>query len=268
MKLALGAAVLVLLSAGPGIAAPRHVMSLNICTDQLLLSLARPEQIASVTFMAHERAPLRSWPFAAKLPVNYGTAEEILAAHPDLVLAGPFLPPLTRQLLAAKGVKLLEVPLAENFDQIRQVTRLVAKALGQEARGEELIAEMDDDLRTLARQRPARPVRVAEWGNGGYVPGQGGLFGAMLDAAGAVSIERGAMGYYDVEALIAGRPQALIFGDTYAGLASLRADQNDHPALKAHYPRVSYASFYGCGVPQVAGAALALQTELHQAVRP
>ena len=37
------------------------------------------------------------------------------------------------------------MPPAENFDQIRAVTRLVAKAVGEEARGEALIAQMDAD---------------------------------------------------------------------------------------------------------------------------
>ncbi len=34
-------------------------MSLNICTDQLLLALAPERRIASVTFMAQEQVPLR-----------------------------------------------------------------------------------------------------------------------------------------------------------------------------------------------------------------
>lgn len=245
-------------------ARPRHVMSLNICTDQLLLALAPARRIASVTFMAREREPLRLWPQAAHIPVNYGSAEEILAAHPDLVLAGPFLPPLTKELLAKSGAKIVAVPLAENFDQIRAVTRLVAKAVGEEMRGEALIAQMDADLAEAAAHRPAKPVRVAEWGNGGQVPGGAGLFGALLQAAGAQSIGGG---YYDVEALVAQKPQALLYSDTYRGLPSLRDDQDRHPALRGRLAHVYYSSFYGCGVPQLAGAALKLESDLRQAVR-
>jgi iron complex transport system substrate-binding protein len=242
-------------------------MSLNICTDQLLLALAPEQRIASVTFMAREQQPLKLWPQAKRIPVNYGSAEEILAAHPDLVLAGPFLPPLTQKLLAKSGVRLVQVPLAENFDQIRAVTRLVARALGQEARGGQLIAQMDADLRDAAAHRPAKPIRVAEWGNGGHVPGGGGLFGVMLQAAGAQSISQSG-GYYDVEALIADRPQALIYSDAYRGLPSLRDDQDEHPALTGRLPHIYYSSFYGCGVPQLAGAALRLETDLRRAVKP
>jgi iron complex transport system substrate-binding protein len=188
-----------------------------------------------------------------------------LAAHPDLVLAGPFLPPLTRALLAKSGAKIVTVPLAENFAQIRAVTRLVAGAVGEEARGAALIAQMDADLAEAAAHRPAKPVRVAEWGNGGQVPGGAGLFGALLQAAGAQSIGGG---YYDVEALAAEKPQALLYSDTYRGLPSLRDNQDRHPALGGRLPHIYYSSFYGCGVPQLAGAALKLESDLRQMVRP
>lgn len=129
---------------------PQRIMSLNICTDQLLLALVPERRIASVTFMAREQQPLRLWPMAARIPVNYGSAEEVLAARPDLVLTGPFMPALTRQLLERSGARIVEVPLAEDFDQIAAVTRSVARALGAEARGEVLVAHMREDLRAMA----------------------------------------------------------------------------------------------------------------------
>ena len=250
---------------GAATVAPVRVMSLNICTDQLLLALVPERSIASVTFMAREQQPLKLWPQAGRIPVNYGSAEEIVVTHPDLVLAGPFLPPLTQKLLAKSGVKLVQVPLAENFDQIRAVTRTVAQAVGEEARGEQLITRMDADLREARAHRPARPFRVAEWGNGGHVPGGGGLFGALLQVAGAESIAGG--DGYDVEALVAQRPEALLYSDSYRGLPSLRADQDEHPALTGRLAHIYYSSFYGCGVPQLAAAALQLQTDLRQRVK-
>jgi len=247
--------------------APQRIMSLNICTDQLLLALVPQRRIASVTFMAREKQPLRLWPMAANIPVNYGSAEEVLAAKPDLVLTGPFMPVLTRQLLEKSGARIVEVKLAEDFDQIAAVTRLVAKALHAEARGEVLVAHMREDLRAMEKLRPAQPIIVAQWGNGGHVPGQSGLYGATLAAMGARSMTQGDS-FYDVEGLLAGRPQALLFADTYAGMATMRADQDDHPALKTRIPRVSYSSFYGCGVPQVAAAARRLQADILKAVAP
>ena len=92
----------------------------------------------------------------------------------------------------------------------------------------------------------------------------------LLKEAGAVSIEKGAMGFYDVEALIATQPDVLVYGDTYRGMASLRDEQNTHPALMKHYAgrRISYASLYGCGVPKTARITRQLQADLLKAVKP
>lgn len=265
MKRGIFAAAALLLVPGQVAAAPpQRIMSLKICTDALLLDLVPPSRIASVTFLSREPAALRMWPQGAHVPVNHGTAEEILAAHPDLILTDPFTAPGLRPLLARSGAKILEVPPADNFEQIRAVTRMVARAVGEEARGETLIARMDADLAGVAAHRPKTALVVAGWGGGGYVPGKGGLFDAMLTAAGARNVVSGSFGYYDVESLIAANPDALVYGDTYRGTTSLRADQDLHPALLKRYGgrRISYASLYGCGVPESGRVTKSLQDAL------
>ncbi len=260
----IAAAVLIAISGPAAATPPQRIMSLKVCTDELLLDLVAPPRIASITFLSREKASLRQWPQAAAIPVNHGTAEEILETHPDLIITDPFIAPSLRPLLAKTGARILEVPPADNFDQIRATTRLVAKAVGEEARGEALIAHMNATLRELAAKRPARPLTVAEWGGGGFVPGRGGLFDALLQAAGARNVEQGSFGYFDVESLIAADPDALVYGDTYAGTASLRADQDQHPALMKRYAgrRVTYAALYGCGLPESADVARQLQDAL------
>jgi iron complex transport system substrate-binding protein len=241
-------------------------MSLKVCTDELLLDLVPASRIASVTFLSREKASLRQWPQGANIPVNHNTAEEILATHPDLILTDPFIAPALRPLLAKTGAKVVEVPPAENFDQIRADVRLVAKAVGAEARGEALIAQMDAKLRDLKAHRPAKVLTVAQWGGGGFVPGRSGLFDALLTAAGARNVEQGSFGYFDVESLIAANPDALVYDDTYAGTTSLRADQDLHPALMKRYAgkRIHYAALYDCGTPESADAAQQLQDGLRK----
>ena len=270
MKHAMRAAAVLLLLSGQAVAAPpQRIMSLKICTDELLLDLVPPSsgkksRIASVTFLSRERAALSMWPQGAQVPVNHATAEEILATKPDLILTDPFMAPGLRPLLAKSGAKIVEVPPAESFEQIRAVTRLVAKVVGEEARGEALIAQMDADLVQVAANRPKTTLTVAGWGGGGYVPGKGGLFDAMLIAAGARNVVSGSFGYYDVESMIAANPDALVYGDTYRGTASLRADQDLHPALMKRYAgrRITYQSLYGCGVPESGKVTRSLQDAL------
>src|SRR5258705_7251405 len=182
----IAAAVLIAISGPAAASPPQRIMSLKICTDELLLDLVPPplpgkkSRIASVTFLSRERAGLKLWPQAANIPINHGSAEEILSTRPDLILTDPFMAPSLRPLLAKTGAKIIEVPPAENFEQIRSVTRMVAKAVSEEARGEALIAKMDSDLHVLAAHRPKKMLTVAGWGGGGFVPGTGGLFDAML----------------------------------------------------------------------------------------
>lgn len=61
-------------------------MSLTVCTDELLMDLAPPSRIASISYLSQEKAALKLWPEAARLPVNHNSAEEILTEKPDLVL--------------------------------------------------------------------------------------------------------------------------------------------------------------------------------------
>ena len=267
----IAAAVLLVIATGTAAAKPidsgarpARIMSLKVCTDELLLDLVSPSRIASVTFLSREKASLAWWPQAAQVAVNHNTAEDILAAKPDLILTDSFTAPGLKALLAKSGARIVEVPPAENFAQIRTVTRQVAQAVGEEARGEALLAQMDATLADVARHRPATPLTVAEWGGGGYVPGATGLFETLLTAAGARNVERGSFAWYDVEMLLAKKPDALIYGDTYAGTVSLRADQDIHPALLRRYAgrRITYPALYGCGVPQSAEVARRLQAAL------
>jgi len=257
------AAAALLVFAGPAAAAsPQRIMSLKVCTDELLFDLVPPSRIASVTFLSRETASLKVWPQGATVAVNHGTAEEILAARPDLILTDPYMAPALRPILAKSGARIVEVPPAENFAQVRDAVRLVAKSVGEEARGEALIARMNTTLRDLEKHKPAKALTLAEWGTGGLVPGRGGLFDTIVTAAGGRNLAKG--GYYDVESLIAAHPDALVYGDTYEGTASLRSDQDLHPALMKRYAgkRISYRSLYGCGVPETADAARQLQDEL------
>ena len=143
---------------------PQRVMSLSMCTDDLLLELLPPERIASVTYYSRDPSNSYLWPQAARVSINAGTAEEVLAQKPDLVLAGTYTTPTTRALLKKLHMPLLEIPPAVNFDEVRAVTRRVAHVLDRDAAGEALIAKMDSTLLKLAATKPAQAIRVAAWG--------------------------------------------------------------------------------------------------------
>ena len=257
-------------AADPG---PRHVMSLSMCTDDLLLELLPPERIASVTYYSRDPGNSYQWPQAAKVRVNYGTVEEVLAEKPDLVLAGPYTTPAARSLLKKLGWPLLEVAPAADFDQIRAVTRQVAHALKRDAAGESLIAKMDSTLQELAASKPRQIIRVAAWGEGGSIPGKGTLFDAILEAAGGVNVAATLDGRYtsfEVEQLIAAHPDVLAYAGDISDTPGLNTEVAQHPLIRKLYSgrTVTYpGALYSCGVVESADAAAALRSSLLQAVR-
>jgi iron complex transport system substrate-binding protein len=244
-------------------------MSLNLCSDELLLDLVPSSRIASVTYYARSRSNAYRWSQAAAVPINYGLAEEVLAQQPDLVLAGTYTTPATRALLKRVGIPLIDVPPANNFAEIRAVTRLAARALDEQARGEMLIAEMDATLASLARTKPPRVIRVASWNGAGTVPGRGSLFDAILSAAGGLNVAASTQGMrggsFDIEELLLARPDVLAYGADSDGIPVLRTDGDEHPLIQKVYARrrVSYPEvLYSCGVPESADAAVALRAKL------
>lgn len=275
IKRLLNSGVLLLLSwsALAATHAPQHVMSLSMCTDALLLELLPPERIASVTYFSREAGNSFLWPKAATVAINHGNVEEVFAEKPDLVLAGTYTTPAARALIKKVGIPMIEVPPADNFEEIRASTRSVAHALGQDALAEELIAKMDTTLRDLDSARPRRKIRVAGWNGGGSVPGRGTLFDAILTAAGGVNIassEGLRDGSFDLEQLLQAHPDVLAYGSDANTTPSMHTNEALHPVILKLYAgrRISYPSaLYSCGVVESADAAVALRASLLEAMQ-
>ena len=247
------------LSGGTAAAPPSHIVSLKLCTDGLLLDLVPPARIASVSYLSRTPDNAYLWPQARGLAVNHNRVEDVLLQKPDLVLADDYTSPVMLSFLARAKIPLVQVPDAENFAQIRTALRIVARAVDEVPRGAALIAQMDAKLRALATA-PHRLIRVAAWDNGGYVPGRGSLFDAILTAAGGTNIAPRDTSL-DTEQLLRMRPDLLAYGDDRYSGHTLRDDQSYHPLIMKLYAhrRVVYpADWVSCGVPQSADAAVAL----------
>src|SRR3546814_21060735 len=80
---------------------------MNVCTDQLVMQIARPERIVSLSFLSRDPQVSAMAAEAAVFPVNHGLAEEILPLRPDLVVAGSYTPRPTVPLLRRLGVPVL-----------------------------------------------------------------------------------------------------------------------------------------------------------------
>lgn len=262
-RLRLGLAAALWLATSPSLAAER-VVSLNLCTDQLLVLLADPRQIVSVSFLAADPDLSYVADRIDGIPLNHGALEEILPLDPDLVLAGAFAARPAVRLLQSQDIPVIDLPLANDFAAITEQTRVVAAAIGQEERGEELVAEMAAILADAPAVDPGRTA-LAYQANG-FTAGSDTLTDAVLTAAGYrnAAAEAGLVGYgfLPLEHLVAQPPDVLIAPETLPGRPSLAEALLVHPALTALGDRVDRlqipSALLACGGPFTAQAVAAL----------
>jgi len=246
---------------------PLRVMSTNQCGDQILLALLPPERIASVTWLSRNPEDSLMTAAAQRVAVNHGTAEEVVRQRPDLIVADDYSRPATKALLKRLGWPMIEIADASTIDQIRAVTRQIARAVDEQARGKALIAHMDRQLAVLSRT-PAPAIRVAAWDGSGFSASKGSLFDTILHLAGAENVadEPPASGYGvpDTEVLLAAAPDLILQGGYDRG--TLRENIAHHPLVRRYWGKdrtlVIHQAYYMCGTPFVADTALMLRRQL------
>lgn len=244
-------------------APPGRVVSMNLCTDQLAMLLARPGQLVAVSQIARDPVASAMWRQATTLPVHDGSAEAILGFAPDLVLAGEWDSPATLDLLRRLGIEVATFPIEASFDDIRANLLAVGTRLGTADTARRLIAGMDETLAAMPPAPEPRPRAALYYANG-YTSGEGTLADAILRTAGFsnVATEQGLAGLASLplETLVMARPDLLVLGQDYASPALAQAILR-HPALRAlGADRATVAdNLWVCGTPLALDAVAALR---------
>ncbi len=223
------------------------MVSLNLCTDQLLVLLA-PEQVTALEPLARDPALSFVANQAAALPTVRADAEAVLRLQPDLVLAGRYGARQTVSLLRARGLRVVETDDPTDFTGIGAAVTRLAGLLGVPARGQVLVQRMAQRLSAL---RP-RGGSAVLWQAGGWTAGPGSLGDAVLRAAGLAN--RGTGGRIGVEALLA-RPPDLLVTEAAPRMPSMATDLAWHPALRGIARLQVPSPLLICGGPFTVGAA-------------
>lgn len=234
--------------AGPAVAAPR-VMSLDSCADQYVLALARRESIVGVSARADDAdSYLRER--ARGLPVRRATSESVLGARPDVVVRYWGGDARLEAMLERRGVRVVRIGEAGDFEAVRDNVRRVAVALDNRSGGEHLIAGMDRKL--AAGHNAWGGARALYFTPTGYTTGPGTLIDAMLRAAGLVNAALGAPWEpVPLEQLVMRPPARFVLGFFDSDPASSwRWGPGRHAALRARLPGRTIArlpaSILGC----------------------
>ena len=216
-------------------AQPQRVVSQAVGTDELLLALADPGQIAALSHISHDGQFNPAAAAAKNHPaLSDSDAESVLRFRPDLVLVASFTRPETLALLRRAGVRLMVLDRFDTLEDVYVSLRLLGSALGQETRAETLIAQSRGRVEALAaRLQGARPVRVLSVGIYPFTSGSGTTFQDLCNHAGAVNVaaEAGLKGHTPTpsESLLVWNAEVLVA----AGDAGIRARLAGIPHYRA-----------------------------------
>jgi iron complex transport system substrate-binding protein len=217
-------------------ALPR-VMSLNVCTDQLVMALAEPQQIVSLSALSADPSLSYYAGTTGGIAKNVGLAEEVFVVRPDIVVTGTYSLHNTTELLRHLGIRVEEFDYAQTLDSIPAETRRMGAILGHAARGAAMAASFEAELAALRAEAPAARPSVVVYGQNGVVLGADTLADTVLEAAGFrnLAAERGYSGMapYPLELLIRDRPDVVLLSPPYADAPALADQFVRHPAIEA-----------------------------------
>ncbi|CAM5764582.1 ABC transporter substrate-binding protein [Bosea minatitlanensis] len=248
--------------AGAAAGRPARIVSLNMCTDELVLRLADRDRIASVTWLSRDPRNANMAEAAGAVGVNHGLVEEVLADRPDLVVAGAYTTRPAVALLRRAGVPVHEFGVPRSIAEMRgQITEMAA-LLGEEARGARLVAAIDARLAAIAARRPAGHPRAIVLRPSGFTVGRGSLVDEILTAAGldnlAADLGIESYGQIALETVALSKAQMLILNDMPGGPPSLANEVLHHPLIGKLGARLKLVALpsrlWSCAGPSVLDA--------------
>ena len=221
------ASILSLLAAGRAEAAPQRVASLNLCTDELLLMLAEPEQIASVTHLSQSAAETPLWRLGRRHRSNDGSLLSVTGVRPDLVLTMGGGARDRSGIAKRLGIRTLDLPFPQTIGDVERGIALVGVALGRPDQARALLSR----IAGLERTRPDGGTDAIWLGGGGRSVGAAGLAAEWMALAGfrqrALRGDR-----VSLEQLLVSPPRILLRSDYRSGQYSGEQRWLSHPLAR------------------------------------
>ncbi len=194
---------------------PRRIVSLALVTDEILVHLVSKDRIAALHPISADPTFSNIADQVAKIPKIQPDTEVILRLRPDLVLAASFNGPHLLGNLRRLGCQVVVMSRFDSFESIRENVLLIARAVGEEARGHALLKEMDEKLETIAPlgARGDPPPQVLFIGPSGFTAGRGTTVSEVIRLAGGHNVAGGILkgiGRLSPEVLLKLKPDVLL----------------------------------------------------------
>lgn len=178
---------------------PVRVVSQTVGTDELLLALAEPSQVAALSHLSRDPRFSATAKAAEAYPqIPQADAEGILRHRPTLVLITNYSQPELVAQLERLHIRLLRFDHFNTLEEVYANLRRLARELGAEAKAEALIARCEARVNDLARRlKGVSPVRVLAPSSYGFTAGKDTTFQDLCDHTGALNVaaEAGLVGH-------------------------------------------------------------------------
>lgn len=246
--------------------APKRVVSMNLCTDQLAMMIAKPGQLYSVSNLSLQEEGSVLAEQAKNYKINAGFAEEVFIMKPDLILAGIYTTTSSVNLLRRLGFRVEVFPLAHSFEDIRKNINKMGKLLGQQEKAAKVLAEFDNSLQEIASDSSrSNPLAALYYANS-YTSGRNTLANDVLAAArfDNLSQKLGLQGFtkLPLELLVLNQPDLIITSQRWSEAPALAQHSLTHPALLHLQERSGFSpiadKYWICGTPFITQAVKSL----------
>lgn len=202
------------------------VASLDLCADEYLLLLARPNEIASVSRVAHDRADSVLWRQARRSPANKRELDSIVATRPTLLLSTSGGGRATSLIAERLGIRSVTLGYPASVAEVEDRMLRVATALGDPRRASGWRRRLVHLRTNTLAQRDTIFL-----GSGGNSLSAGSL-GAQWMALGGFRQRALAGGRASLETLAATPPQVVLRSTYRRSQLSLGQRWLDHPLAR------------------------------------
>ena len=216
---------------------PQRIVSLSLCTDQILLKLVEKDRIAAIAFLSQDPVYSYEWKTAQGLPTHTGLAESIVPLKPDLIIGSKYTTGNTVQMMAQLGYQTTTFPSPKTLVEAEEFTRAIGKIVGEPKRAEQLIRSMRAEIAEAKLMVANLPNQVAiSYGPNGFTAGRLTLKNEIFNAAGysnlAADLGIKHYGNISLEQLIISNPDVVVIDEDIPNQNSLAQNFVNHPVLK------------------------------------
>lgn len=243
---------------------PEHIVSLNLCADQLLVSLADRTQIAGLTRNANDQEMSAVAGQVAGLRILGNAAEEILEINPDLIIGMPTRRSAALGALKDRDYPSLDLKMARSLDDIYAGITATAAAVGHPQRGVQMVDDMKSAMADVPKVGKGRVA--AYYQRRGFMTGTGTLVDDLMRRVGllnlAEKIGKPSLAQLSLEEMVHAQPDFIVMESSTASISDQGSEMLHHPALRG-VPRLYLREAWTvCGSPAYVKAAQSLAEQI------